>query len=308
MEKGEHTLPSALIGNIQRYSTKDGPGLRSTVFFVGCNLRCKWCANPEWMTPGTKILHHPQRCTGCGACVALAANGSITLTPEGCIIDRAACTNLADCANACFYDAYEVLGTEMTTKELAAHLLRDKEFYQISGGGVTFSGGEAALQGPFLREAAELLREAGVPTALDTAGHLPFEALLPTCQTVDLVLYDIKTMDEDIHRLYTGIDNGLLLENARKLAALGIPLVLRFILIPGINDGVDLERRLSFAKELGPAVRQVDLLPYHNLGAGKYRGLSMENPMDGIPACPDSVAEKVLSLATSMGLVATLGG
>jgi pyruvate formate lyase activating enzyme len=216
------------ISKIQKYSTKDGPGIRSTVFCVGCNLRCVWCSNPELIESENKILYYGQRCVGCGACVALS-NGTISAGAAGCKIDRERCANLAECAAACNYDAYEKIGRTITARELVNLLLRDKVFYDQSKGGVTFSGGEPALQPEFIAQAAALLREAGVHSALDTAGCIEWNALKIAAEQVDLILYDIKAFDDDIHRSMTGVSNALILENARQLAKLNKTIHIRLI-------------------------------------------------------------------------------
>ena len=149
---------NGIVFNIQKFSIHDGPGIRTTVFLKGCPLRCKWCANPESMYSGKKIFYHSDRCKKCGLCVAAANNNSITLGESGCIINREACTNLAEMPDICPYDAYETKGTEMTAEELSSKLIRDMDFYKTSGGGVTFSGGEPCLQGDFVYETAKLLK------------------------------------------------------------------------------------------------------------------------------------------------------
>ena len=294
------------ISRIQRYSTKDGPGIRSTVFAVGCNLCCKWCSNPELIQAGSKILYHVERCMRCGACVALS-HGAIRLGASGCIIDREKCTNLEECAAACFYDAYEHVGKVVSSEELAAALIRDKAFYDKSGGGVTFSGGEPALQAGFFLETGKLLKKESVHVALDTAGSVPWESLAPLVETADLVLYDIKAFDTVLHEKYMGSGNRLVLENARRIAEMKKPTIVRMILVPGVNDSEEeTVNRLSFIRELG--VLQLDILKYHRLGAGKYRCLGRQEPMGDTPECTDEQADRVLQKARSMGLAATIGG
>ena len=297
-----------LISKIQKYSTKDGPGIRSTVFSIGCNLRCKCCSNPELMQAGAKVLYHAERCVACGACVALS-KGTILLEDGKCIIDREACINLDECAAACNYDAYEHIGISIKAEDLAAKLLRDKVFYKQSGGGVTYSGGEAALQGDFFLSVTKLLKKEAVHVALDTAGHVPWSVLAPLAESSDLVLYDIKAFDSDLHKQIVGEDNRLILENAQKLADMKKNLIIRMILIPGINDDEkETEGRLSFVSELGSAVTRLDILKYHRLGAGKYARLGIKEPMDSIPECTDEIAMRVLKRAMDMGLNTSIGG
>jgi len=298
---------NGFISKIQRYSTKDGPGLRSTVFAVGCTLRCQWCSNPELTGEAAKILYHAGRCVRCGACVE-ASGGTIRSGVGGCVIDREACMNLDECADACYYDAYEKLGMTVSAEELATMLLRDKVFYDQSGGGVTYSGGESALQADFFLDVTKRLKPEGVHVALDTAGNLPWEQISPLIEAVDLVLYDLKTLDSALHERYTGADNRLILENARKIADMGKVITVRLILVPGVNDTEEeIGGRLEFARNLGKTVK-ADILKYHRLGAGKYISLGLDEPMKDTPECPDETAEYAVALAAKMGLTATIGG
>ena len=297
---------NGLISKIQRYSTKDGPGLRSTVFSVGCPLRCKWCANPELIQASEKIFYHAERCVGCGACVR-SSGGTIYLTDNGCAIDRVACANLGQCAAACFYDAYEHVGVTISAEDLADKLLRDKAFYDQSEGGVTYSGGEAAAQADFFLEITEILKCESIHVTLDTSGYVPWEKLEPLIKAVDLILYDIKVMDNAIHKRYTGVDNHLILENARRIADMRKEMIVRLIIIPGINDDEkEIGGRLDFVQKLGN-VRRVDILKYHRLGAGKYKRLGLAEPMENTPECSGALAEIIAQKAADMGFEAAIG-
>ena len=296
------------ISTIQRYSTKDGPGIRSSVFAIGCNLNCKWCSNPELIEAYPKILYHPERCVKCGSCAALSG-GTIRLESNGCVIDRQRCTNLNECAAICFHDAYEHIGTTISVTELVARLLRDKAFYDQSGGGVTYSGGEPALQADFFIETTKLLKKDSVHVALDTAGNIPWETLAPLVEAVDMVLYDIKTFDNTLHKHFTGTDNALILENARLIAEMKKSMIIRMILVPGINDNIEeIERRLNFVSDLGNAATRLDILKYHRLGAGKYLRLGLQEPMGDTPECSDDIAAFAAQKAHSMGLPVCIGG
>ena len=299
-------MREGFISRLQRYSTKDGPGVRTTVFAVGCPLCCLWCANPELIGDAAKFLYHPRRCVGCGACVA-QSGGAIRLTEEGVDIDRET-ANLEECSVVCYYDAYERVGGIVSVKELVDGLLRDKVFYDQSGGGVTFSGGDAGLQAEFFREVALSLKQSEVHVALDTAGYFPWDKLAPLVAAVDLVLYDIKTLNRTLHKRYTGVDNQLILENAMKIADMGKEMIIRMILVPGVNDSEDeIIGRLKFIKSLGSSIK-VDILKYHKLGAGKYASLGMIEMMEGTPECTDKLADHAVTIARNMGLTASVGG
>ena len=248
-------MQSGVISKIQKYSTKDGPGIRSTVFCAGCNVRCIWCSNPELIETENKNFQT----------------------------------------------------TAITARELSERLLRDKVFYDQSGGGVTFSGGEPALQPEFVRQTAALLKEAGVSCALDTAGCVEWDVLKTASENMDLILYDIKAADDGVHRSCTGASNALILENAKRLAQIK-KLHVRLILVPPYNDGADLEKRLDFVKSLGGAVSRVDILPFHKLGAGKYLSLGVNDPMKDLPECPPEAVSQAAAAAERMGIKAAIGG
>ena len=299
---------TGLVSNIQRYSTKDGPGLRTTVFLTACNLRCKWCANPEAMYPGKKIFYYSDRCKKCGLCVAAADNNSITLGESGCIINRRTCTNLTDMPDICPYDAYEIKGTEMTAEELSSKLIRDMDFYKTSGGGVTFSGGEPCLQNDFIYETARLLKKHKIHTALDTAAHIEEHKLEKILEVMDLVLLDIKAFDPLIHEKGTMVKNDLILKNAGMIADLKKDIFVRMVIIPGMNDDLeDIRKRLEFVKSLGDSVKQTDILKYHKFGEGKYIKMGLEYPMPDTPECDDLLIEKVKNIARSLDLKFTIG-
>ncbi len=298
-----------LISQIQHYSTKDGLGIRTTVFFMGCNLHCKWCANPETILPGKKIMYHKQKCMGCGTCVQAAPPSSIRLTEEGCVIDRKLCTNLSDMVDICPYDAYEERGQEIGVEELRRKLNRDIIFYRSSGGGVTFSGGEACQQRDFLLEVMRLLKEDGIHMALDTAGNWEYERVLPLLELADLILYDIKAFDSGLHRACTGVGNERILENARKIAGMKKNMHIRLVLVPGVNDQrEDVLERFRFVRSLGDAVRQTDLLPYHRLGVGKYQALGIPYELLEIQEYSEDQVEKLKELAKKERLAVTVGG
>ena len=298
-----------LISHIQGYSTKDGPGIRTTVFMMGCNLNCVWCSNPETIQPTIKILYHKRLCQKCGRCVAHAVDNSITLGQDGCIIDRKRCSNLHEMVDICPYNAYEQKGKWYSPQALADKLLKDKDFYDVSGGGITFSGGEATLQAPFLIEVIKLLKQHDINIALDTAGLFDLDEIRPLIDLVDLILYDIKTYDPDLHRKLIGTDNKLILDNLYQLSKLGKDIIVRLIIVPTLNDQEDdLQKRLEFITKLPYPVKQVDILPYHNLGVGKYEALGLDYPLKDIEVDNNETILKFYNLSVIMNLKTTIGG
>lgn len=299
----------ALISNIQNYSTKDGPGIRTTVFFTGCNLKCVWCSNPELIEPGIKVMYFENRCRRCGKCAETAVNNSIILTESGCEIDREKCTNIEECMEVCPYEAYEKSGYEISVQDLYNKLIRDKIFFEQSGGGVTFSGGEAGLQYEFLSEIGTELQKDNIHTALDTAGLITWEKLEKAINSMNMVLFDIKAYDSRLHRKYTGAGNELILENIKKTAAKNKELIIRMVIVPGMNDNIeDIKKRISFIKELGSAVKQIDILKYHNLGEGKYKSLGMIYSVPKDLYREEGFWKKVKEMASETGVKVTIDG
>jgi len=209
----------------------------------------------------------------------MRGNGWRSLDPlegKSVKIDRENCTNLWECMIACSQDAYEEIGIKISAAKLMDKLIRDKAYYDRSGGGVTFSGGDPILQGDFVIAIANRLRKNEIKSALDTAGNLAWEKLKPIIDAVDLVLYDIKAYDPKIHLDCTGVDNQLILENARQISQSGKDMIIRMVIVPGLNDDrEDIRNRIKFILSLGSAVKQLDILPYHNLGVGKYARLGL---------------------------------
>jgi pyruvate formate lyase activating enzyme len=298
-----------LISAIQKYSTKDGPGIRSTVFLKGCPLGCLWCSNPELIRPAPDLLYARERCARCGSCLAACPRGALSLDADGFIlVERGACDGCGACVPACPEGALELAGRYIGVNELAEDLLRDRVFYQTSGGGVTFSGGEPLWQSGFVARSAALLKEEGVHTALDTAGHVTwcrFEEVLPH---IDLVLFDLKLADSVRHRLYTGQDNDLILANLQLLARRGMALHVRLVMAPGLNDSAEeIRARMEIISALG-SVRQVDILPYHRYGQGKYARLGLDYPLEGLPEYTDEQVDAMRALVESYGIPTALGG
>ena len=294
------------IGKIQHYSTKDGPGIRTTVFMRGCSLRCKWCSNPEFLTEKPQLMYFKDKCQRCGLCASVYPEG-IKVTPDGCIIDREK-VDFDVLVDTCPYDSYEVHALELTAEELVKKLLKDKEFYETSNGGVTFSGGECLLQSPFILECIKLLHKEGVHVTIDTCGNVVWEEIEEVAKECDLILYDIKAYDSEIHRKCTGYTNDLILENLRKINEIGTPVIVRMIVVPEYNDlWEDLKKRIDFVGELD-CVKQVDFLKYHIYGVGKYEKLGLDYELTGLGEVSDSIISLATQYCESKGLKTTVGG
>jgi pyruvate formate lyase activating enzyme len=261
---------------VQRFSTEDGPGIRTTVFMKGCPMRCRWCHNPEGLSPKPQLVWYDVRCMGARACLSACPTRALELTPAGMRIDRGRCSPCDRCVEVCPGGALEVIGRRWTPKELFALVARDAVFYETSGGGVTVSGGEPATQPDFLEAFLALCREGGIAAAIDTCGYADwsvYERLLPH---VSLVLFDLKVADQERHREATGVSPDRIFENAAAIAARGVPMWVRTPVIPGYTDDEENVAALAaFIAERLPAVQRWDMLAYTNLGRPKYHRLDL---------------------------------
>ena len=263
-------MNKAFIFDIQRNSFVDGPGIRTTVFFKGCNLKCAWCHNPESQSAKPQMMFYKDKCTGCGKCKSVCPYHL-----EQCEL-CGKCTLCGRCGLFCPTDARKVCGRDYTVEEVLTEVMKDTGFYDNSGGGVTFSGGECMLQIDFLLEILKKCKENGIHTAVDTAGHIPFESFEKILPYTDLFLYDIKIFDSQKHKQYVGVGNELILENLKKLFERKVKLWIRIPIIPDVNDSIEeIQKIKDFLKTIGTA-EKIELLPYHAMGENKYRAIGKE--------------------------------
>ncbi len=302
-------LNPGIVFDIRRYAIHDGPGIRTTVFFKGCALSCWWCHNPESQDPSPEVVVRPGRCIRCGACVAACDRGAALLTPDGPDADRERCRDCETrlCAAVCYAEAREVAGRAVSVEEAAALAARDLPFYEESGGGVTLSGGEPLLQHEFAAALLAALKARGIHTALDTCGHAPWEAIDRLRGDVDLFLYDVKLMDEARHRRYTGVGNRRILENLRALSEGGHRIVLRFPVIPGVNDDAANVGAVAAMAASLPRLDGVDLLPYHRSGVDKYLRLDRTYQLAQTEAPSGAALDAVAAAFTAAGVAVNPG-
>jgi pyruvate formate lyase activating enzyme len=273
------TLLQAVVFSIQRFSVQDGPGIRTTVFFKSCPLRCLWCANPESHEGYIQVAHSDMACRKCGDCLPVCPRHAILMTGDGIQIDRARCDNCAKCVEACVYGAIKSYGQHMTVGQVMEVVKRDLSFYKESKGGVTASGGEPLMQAEFVRELFKECKAAAIHTCLDTSGYGSASALTQILEYTDLVLYDLKLVDATRHQAATGQSNEVILRNLYTVTEQRIPLVIRVPLVPGFNcseEDIEAIARLVSALTNDSRRIEVDLLPYHRYGANKYVMLDID--------------------------------
>lgn len=255
------------ISDIQRFCMHDGPGVRTTVFFKGCPLRCEWCHNPETQDCQKEFLFYKEKCIGCGFCKAC---------------DKETCTVCGECAKSCPTGAREVVGREYTAQEVYDQIQKDVAFYGEKGG-VTFSGGECMMQIEPLTEILKTCKENGIHTAVDTSGCVPFDSFEKVLQYTDLFLYDVKLFDSEKHKKYTGADNEQILSNLKKLFKVGAKIWIRIPIVPSVNDSIEeLKKIKAFLDECG-SYERIELLPYHPMGESKSRALGKTSHLFKIP-------------------------
>ena len=293
-------MARGMITNIQRFSIHDGPGIRTTVFLKGCNLRCFWCHNPETLSSRAELQLFLDRCIGCGECFRRCPRGAHVQIDGQRRFDRGKCVGCGTCAETCYAQALVMAGECKTVDEVVDVVLRDRPFYETSGGGVTLSGGEPLLQLEFSHAILERCREEGLHTAIETAANFPWAQVASILPVTDLVMVDIKLIDADRHKQHTGVSNRRILENVKRLGQAAKSLIVRTPIIPGVNDNPqDVAAIASFVAGL-PNLQYYELLPFHPLARGKYDSLQMTYSAKGleIPAREhmDQLAEAAQAL------------
>ena len=297
-----------IITDIQRFSVHDGPGIRTTVFLKGCNLRCAWCHNPETLHPGPELQVLPDKCIDCKACLAACPQGAHEVTGGRRVFHRDRCTACGACAAVCYSGALVLVGRRMTAGEVMAEVLEDRVFYETSGGGVTVSGGEPLSQREFARCILDRAKHEHLHTAVDTNLASPWQDVAALLPLADLFLVDVKMMDSARHTRWTGVPNALVLENARRLSREGVPMVVRTPVVPGVNDTVEQIGAVADFIRAFPNLEYYELLPYHPLGTGKYRSLGMDYAMEGLtPPGPDTM-QALAAAAGERGIAVRVAG
>ena len=291
-------MHSAIIFNIQRFSLNDGPGIRTTVFIKGCPLNCLWCHNPESKAKEPQIMYSSEKCTVCGRCAQICHTKAQKIADGIHIFNREMCDGCGKCTEVCPTRALETCGKEMTSENVLSEVVKDRLFYETSGGGVTLSGGEPLYSFDFTLELLRLCKENGIHTAIETSGAASAEKIRAIAEYTDLFLFDCKISDENEHKKFTGAEKSTILSNLHLLNSLGKEIVLRCPIIPGINDKNDHLRAIGELSSRLESVIAVDIEPYHPLGEGKAERLGVEYPLSGKSFPPkETVSEWIAAVS-----------
>ena len=297
-----------LVFNIQRFSVNDGPGVRTIVFLNGCPLRCKWCCNPESQELKPVVMFKAQNCVGCGNCTVVCPTGASDLNVPG-KIDHSKCIACGKCVDVCYHKALEMSGKEMRVEDLMIELYKDRVVYRRSGGGITVSGGEALVQHEFLLELLKTCKSLGWHTAIETTGFASKEVLDKIVPWLDLVMMDIKHINPEIHKEFTGVDNKKILENAIYISGIANEMIVRVPVIPGFNaDRTTIAGIAEFTSKYMHNIRELHLLPYHDLGSNKYGMLGKDYELTGVKAPGTSTMEELKETVEKFGLQCKIGG
>jgi len=301
------------IFNIQRFSIHDGPGIRTTVFLKGCSLHCFWCHNPEGIRRQRELEVYPDLCIGCGECLEVCPVQAHSLIDGRKCYERSLCTSCGACAENCFSNALVMVGERMTVEQVVDQVLKDKPFYEKSGGGLTLSGGEPLVQPEFSKAILQACRSERIHTAVETSGNSRWETLASLIPYMDLIMMDLKHMDSQIHRRVTGVGNELILANARRLAETDMPIIFRLPVIPTVNDSPEQVERIarfvrqlrehrSSGRETGGKAPQItlELLAFHPMAGDKYRSLDMDNPAAELSPLPKEKMESFRNIAETV--------
>lgn len=300
---------AGLVSAVRRLAIHDGPGIRTVVFLKGCQLCCLWCAAPETQSSGPDVVFYPERCLACDRCRAVCPEAAVQVDAAGGrSLDRVRCTLCGQCVEACYAEALTMPAVRRTVREVLAEVVRDRVFYDRSGGGVTISGGEPLQQAEFTAALLRACKGEGLHTAMETSGFQEWDAFARTLTHLDLLLYDLKAMDPEKHMRFTGVPNERVLDNLRRAVSRGVATIIRVPVIPGFNDDEENYQAMGrFLAGSGP-IQRVDLLPYHRFGEATYARLGRAYALDGIALMSDERLEALASILRGHRLRVQIGG
>lgn len=297
-----------VIFDIKRFAVHDGPGIRTTVFFKGCPLHCLWCHNPEGIAKSFELMARSSRCSRCYTCIAACPLGALSKNSGPVAVDREKCDICGECVKVCMYEALEIAGRKVSVGDVIGEIEKDRIFYEQSGGGVTLSGGDPLSQPAFCEEILAELNGRNIPAALDTSGLATWETLWRTAEKADLILYDLKMMDDDRHKKYTRVSNKQILGNLKKLAEAKKDIAVRIPLMKGVNDDEqNIRCTIDFLRPL-KSVKHVGLLPYHKGGKKKYENLGKSSCFEIFEPPSGTRMEEILQSFAKAGFNVKIGG
>ena len=306
--KNDKPGKKGLIFNIERFAVDDGPGIRTLVFFKGCNLHCSWCQNPESQKLGVEIIFHENKCAACGRCIELCPKDAVYLDKEyGYLSNPAKCDGCGLCVKECYNSAREIVGSYYTVDELMSEIVKDVHFFEESGGGVTFSGGEPILQTEFLKAVLKECKLQGISTAIETAGYAAWSKFASIIDYIDLVFIDYKHFASDIHQKETGVSTDLIIENINRLKETGIDIIVRIPVIPEFNFNEETIKEMFLILSEYKNIKHIELLPFHILGKGKYKGLGRSYKFENTKSLKKQELEHLKILGNDMGLTVLIG-
>lgn len=291
----------AIVFDIQRASLHDGPGIRTTIFLKGCPLNCLWCHNPEAVASKRQLFLHFDKCTQCGDCEKVCEDDVHHFIDGKHTIDYDKCTFCGKCVEACNFNALKIIGNEMSADEVMREIMADVDFYTNSGGGMTLSGGEPLLQLDFSIELLQRSREMGIKTCVETSGFIATEQFKKVLPLVDIFLFDYKVTGSEEHRKYTGVPNERIVENLDLAYQYGVPIILRCIIVPGINDTETHFRAISDLNEKYPDLLGIEILPYHTMGNSKRISIGIGETLSHLETVPPEMAEEWIARLKQMG-------
>ncbi len=302
-------MSSGLIFDIKKYAINDGPGIRMTVFFKGCNLACEWCHNPESLSPKIQKMYTASKCIGAVKCLDNCPNNALELTDNGIVTNYNLCNLCGKCAEVCPTKAFEMLGSTISISDLIKQIENESIFFDQSGGGVTFSGGEPLMHSDYLLEALKECGKRFYHRVVDTTAFAKQEILLEVAKHTELFLIDLKVMDSKVHKKFTGIDNKKILRNIVELAKLDCEIIFRMPLIKGVNsDENNIEKTAKFINTLDGNRTQINLLPYHNIAENKHTKLGSSTNFVDFETPSNDEIKKAISIFTNYGIEASVGG
>ncbi len=296
------------VFNIQRFSLHDGPGIRTTVFFKGCPLKCLWCHNPESWSKAPEIAFYAEKCRLCGRCQDVCPQGCHHVSAKEHRFNRQRCTGCGACVQACPYGALEAVGKQMTVAQVLEEVLLDKTFYAYSGGGVTLSGGEPLHQFAFAHAILREAKKLNLHTCVETSGFAPFSRLKALAEYTDLFLYDWKESDSVRHHEFTGVRNEIIRENLLLLDRENVPIILRCPIVPGYNDTQEHFAGIAHLADGLRCIREVQIMPFHAMGSCKHESLGRENPMPSLPSISRDAATRYIERLRALTRVPVEGG